>query len=428
MATDRRPVLSTRRDPRIGISVPGTTPNGARETIDDEPDVANRPSDAPAVGAEDPRTFRDHRRPPTEPEGLIPRAIATLDPGYFAWVMATGIVSVGTDLLGDHLLSQIILGVALAAFVGLILAYAARLVWFAPFVRQSAADPTTAMAYFTVVAGTDVLAVRLVMASHPLVAFALGTAAAIVWLGLTYALPWSIVAAARRPVLGEINGTWLVWVVATQSLSIVAAAVAPSAPMTWLRSNLPAIAVCLWGLGVMLYLILIVIIFLRLLVIEITPAEMGPAYWIAMGATAISVRAAAGILSLHDPSSTVLVATMRPFVVGLSVVLWAFGTWWIPLLVLLGFWRYVLRRYPRTYEPRVWNMVFPLGMYTVASYSLGHVAGLGFMTSVARLWVWIGVAAWVAVGCLMIDALIRALVAQRRRVRARLMTNEGRAR
>jgi tellurite resistance protein TehA-like permease len=350
------------------------------------------------------------------PEGLVRRAVATLDPGYFAWVMATGIVSVGTDLLGDHLLSQVVLGVTVAAFVGLALAYAARLVFFAPFVRQSASDPTTAMAYFTVVAGTDVLAVRLVMATHPLVAFALGTAAAALWLGLTYALPWSIVAAARRPVLGEINGTWLVWVVATQSLSIVAAAVAPSAPASWLRADLPAIAVCLWGLGVMLYLILIVIIFLRLLVIEVTPAEMGPAYWIAMGATAISVRAAAGILMLHGPSSAVLVAVMGPFVVGLSVVLWAFGTWWIPLLVLLGFWRYVLRRYPRTYEPRLWNVVFPLGMYTVASFSLGQVSGLGFMASVARVWVWVAVVVWVAVLCLMAGALVLVLIEQRRRV------------
>src|SRR5579875_2038273 len=343
------------------------------------------------------------------PDRLLPRAIATLDPGYFAWVMATGIVSIGTDLLGDHLLSQIVLGVTVAAFVGLVFAYAARLICFAPFVRQSAADPTTAMAYFTVVAGTDVLAVRLAMAGHPLLAFALGTAAAALWLVLTYALPWSIVAAAHRPVLGEINGTWLVWVVATQSLSIVAAAVAPRAPASWLQADLPAVAVSLWGLGVMLYLVLIVIIFLRLLLIEVTPAEMGPAYWIAMGATAISVRAAAGILVLHDPSSAVLVAVMRPFVVGLSVVLWAFGTWWIPLLVLLGFWRYVLRRYPRTYEPRLWNVVFPLGMYTVASFSLGRVPGLGFMASIARVWVWVGVAAWVGVLFLMAGALVRTL-------------------
>jgi len=375
----------------------------------DEADPRDEGAEGSSGGANRRIPDGSRARPLPVPGGLVRRAIATLDPGYFAWVMATGIVSVGTELLGDHLLSKVLLGVTVAAFVGLTLTYVARLVFFAAFVRQSAADPTTAMAYFTVVAGTDVLAVRLVMAAHPLVAFALGTAAAALWLVLTYALPWSIVATARRPVLGQINGTWLVWVVATQSLSIVAAAVAPSAPATWLRADLPAIAVCLWGLGVMLYLVLIVIIFLRLLVIEVTPAEMGPAYWIAMGATAISVRAAAGILALHDPRAAVLVAAMRPFVVGLSVVLWAFGTWWIPLLVLFGIWRYVLRRYPRTYEPRLWNVVFPLGMYTVASFSLGQIAGLGFMAAVARVWVWVGVAAWVAVLCVMGGALIRAL-------------------
>lgn len=343
------------------------------------------------------------------PQGLCRRGLATLDPGYFAWVMATGIISIGADLLGYRLLSQVVLGVTAAAFVALVLAYGARMVWFRPFVRQSLRDPTTAMAYFTVVAGSDVLGIRLAMAGHLLVAFGLGVAAAALWLILTYGLPWSIVAAARRPVLGEINGTWLVWVVATQSLSIIAAVVTPGAPSAWLRADLPAMAVCLWGLGVMLYLVFIVIIFLRLLLIEVTPAEMGPAYWIAMGATAISVRAAAGILALHGPHTGVLVSSLRPFVVGLSVVLWAFGTWWIPLLVLLGIWRYVLRRYPRTYEPRLWNVVFPLGMYTVASWTLGQTAGLGFMAAVARVWVWVGFAAWVAVLGLMAGALVRSL-------------------
>jgi tellurite resistance protein TehA-like permease len=203
------------------------------------------------------------------PAGLVRRAIATLDSGYFAFVMATGIVSIATDLLGYALLSEVILGFAVAGFVGLLAAYLARFVFFLPFVRQSAADPTTAMAYFTVVAGTDVLATRFVLAGHPLVAFGLGCGAALIWVGLTYGLPGSIVAGARRPVLREINGTWLLWVVATQSLSIVAAAVAPSAPATWLRADLPAIAICLWALGVMLYLVLIVIIFLRVKMLKI---------------------------------------------------------------------------------------------------------------------------------------------------------------
>lgn len=344
---------------------------------------------------------------PPLPEGHTARVIATLDPGYFAWVMASGIISVGTELLGYHLLSQVVLAVTIVAFVALTGAYVARLIWFRPYVRHSLRDPTTAMAYFTVVAGTDVLATRLSMADHPDITLGLGAAAALLWLILTYGLPWSIVAAARRPVLGEINGTWLIWVVATQSVSIVAAALAPNTPGTGLRANLPAIAVCLWGVGVMLYLILIVIIFLRLLLVEVTPKEMGPAYWIAMGATAISVRAAAGIIALHGPHATDLVTQLRPFIVGLSVVLWSFGTWWIPLLIAFGIWRYLLRGYSRDYEPRLWSVVFPLGMYTVASYTLGRAAGFNFMISVARVWVFVGVAAWAVVLILMAISLAK---------------------
>ena len=342
------------------------------------------------------------------PTGRINRAIATMDPGYFAAVMATGIVSIGTDLLRYTVLSRAVFGFTVAAFVVLGTAYLWRIIRLRPWFRRSLRDPTTAMAYFTVVAGTNVLATRLAMAGHPLATLVLAGCASVVWLVLTYGLPWSIVAAARRPVLGEINGTWLIWVVATQSLAIVAAALAADAPIHALREHLPVVAVCLWGVGVMLYLVLIVIIFLRLLLVEVTPAEMGPAYWIAMGATAISVRAAAGILSIKGPGSAV-VATLRPFLLGLSVVLWAFGTWWIPLLVAFGVWRYLVRRYPSTYEPRLWSVVFPLGMYTVASYSLGQTTpGLDFMTSIARVWVFVGLGSWVAVLGLLAWRLTRA--------------------
>jgi hypothetical protein len=137
---------------------------------------------------------------------------------------------------------------------------------------------------------------------------------------------------------------------------------------------------------------------------------MVPAYWIAMGATAISVRAAAGILDVHIPATAALITELRPFLLGVSVLLWSFGTWWIPLLLLFGIWRYLIRHYSRAYEPRMWNIVFPLGMYTVASWSLGHAAaGLSFMTSIARVWFFVGFAAWIVVAALMGVALVRAV-------------------
>src|SRR5689334_6303609 len=53
---------------------------------------------------------------------------------------------------------------------------------------------------------------------------------------------------------------------------------------------------------------------------------------------------------------------------------WAFGTWWIPLLVVLGLWRHVRQHGPLSYEPTLWSVVFPLGMYSVATLSFGKAA------------------------------------------------------
>lgn len=323
--------------------------------------------------------------------------------------MASGIVSVGTDLLGYSVLSDVVLAVTVAAFVGLVLAYLARVLWFPSFVRHSLQDPSVAMGYFTFVAGADVLGIRLVQAGQPAFAAGLAVAAGVLWIVLNYGLPWSIVARAHRPVLREFNGTWFIWVVSTQSLSIVAIGLVGAYHGAALRQDLAEAAVCLWGVGIVLYLVLVVIIVLRLMVVEVTPGEMGPAYWIAMGATAISVRAAAGILALPARVGGFPVGELHSFIVGAAVVLWSFGTWWIPLLVLFGLWRHVLRRYPLSYEPRLWSMVFPLGMYTVACYSLGRAAGFGFMVSIARVWVFVGVIAWVAVLVLMLGALAGAL-------------------
>ena len=343
------------------------------------------------------------------PDGRLGRWLATLDPGYFAAVMATGIVSIGAGLLGQVLLGDVLLWCTIAAFVILLTAYIIRAVAFPRRFARSLQEPAAAVSYFTVVAGTNVLAAGLLSRGLWQLALGLGLAAGLLWLALTYGIFCSIVLAGNRPLLREITGAWLVWVVGTQSLAIVAAGLAMRMPWPIAREAAPIASVMLWGIGIVLYLILVVIIFLRLFLIETTPPEMGPAYWILMGATAISVRAAAGILTLGDAAPSTLLTEMRPFVVGFSVVLWAFGTWFIPMLVLFGLWRYFVRGYSWAYEPKLWSVVFPLGMYTVASVTLGRAADLEFMTNLAGAWLWVGIAAWGIVFLLMIFALVRSL-------------------
>ena len=124
-----------------------------------------------------------------------------------------------------------------------------------------------------------------------------------------------------------------------------------------------------------------------------------------MGATAITVLAGAGILSL--PAALPVVRATAGFVEGFSFALWAFGTWWIPLLIVLGLWRHVRRHWPLAYEPALWSVVFPLGMYSVATLSFGKAAHLSFMEPLSRVVLWVAVAAWIAVAVAFLARLAR---------------------
>jgi len=182
-------------------------------------------------------------------------------------------------------------------------------------------------------------------------------------------------------------------VVATQSLSLVASTLARVWPSQ--AGLLAPVAVGLWSIGLVLYLLLVSLILQRWLTVPVTPQALSPPYWILMGATAIIVLAGARILSL-PPTPSVVRATAG-FVEGFSFALWAFGTWWILLLVVLGFWRYVRHHWPLSYEPALWSVVFPLGMFSVARLTFGKVAHLAFMEPLSRFMLWVAVAAWVAV-------------------------------
>jgi tellurite resistance protein TehA-like permease len=337
-----------------------------------------------------------------QPVGRTAAAVRNLDPGYFALVMATGIVSTGTFLLGPTWLSRALLIIACAGLVVLAAALAIRLVFFRAAVAADIQAPDRVFGFFTVTAGLDVLGVRLALAGHPLATAILAAVAAAAWLLLTYGVPASLLLArARDSVLGGVNGTWLLWIVATQSLSVAAAFLVPAWPS---QSDLLApVATGLWCVGLLLYLMVVALILLRWLTVPMTPAALGPPYWILMGATAITVLAGARILSL--PRHLPVVHATAGFVEGFTFAMWAFGTWWIPLLIILGVWRHLRRQWPLSYEPALWSVVFPLGMYSVATLTFGKAARLAFMEPIARVMLWVAVVAWVLVAAAFITRL-----------------------
>jgi tellurite resistance protein TehA-like permease len=88
--------------------------------------------------------------------------------------------------------------------------------------------------------------------------------------------------------------------------------------------------------------------------------------------------------------------SIRPFIGGFTLVAWAWGTWWIPLLLLFGCWKYGVRRLPLTYTPLFWSVVFPLGMYALASLRLSLATDFPQLRIISSLVVWIALAAWIA--------------------------------
>jgi tellurite resistance protein TehA-like permease len=331
--------------------------------------------------------------------------VSTLNPGYFALVMGTGIVSVGMEHHGQLLVSAALMWLAAAAYVVLVALHAWRISAFRAGVRSDITDPRRAFGFFTFVAGTDVLGTRFAIAGYNGAALALLAVGAVSWLVLGYVVPWTaVLGRSDRPVVAAANGTWFIWVVASQSIAVLAAALEPT--MAGGRRELALLAVFSWSVGVFLYAAAGTFVAARLMLYPLTPADLTPPYWVAMGATAITVLAGARIVQMADAP---MVSATRGLIAGASVVFWAFGTWLIPALVAAGWWRHKVHRIPLRYEASWWSIVFPLGMYGVAGHYLGRADDLPIVRAIGGNETWVALAVWVCVFVAMLRHLARTV-------------------
>ncbi|MEO8908034.1 MAG: tellurite resistance/C4-dicarboxylate transporter family protein [Microbacteriaceae bacterium] len=345
--------------------------------------------------------------------GVVARlrsGVRQLSPAYFAIVMATGIISAGLLLEGSALLSDILLAVSVLAYLVLIVLNVWRVIADRSVVVADLRDPAQAFGFFTFVAATNVLGARLAMdwgIVLPAVLLAVSGAA---WLISGYAIPWAVMLSERqRSVLSGVDGTWFIWAVASQSVAVLAASL--ETELVGIRELLSVVAIASWGVGLILYATIGILVIVRLVTHGITPEELGPAYWVAMGAAAITVLAGSRIVEM---SNTPMVTATRGLVAGGAVVLWCFATWLIPVLVAIGWWRHVAHRIPLLYTPALWGIIFPLGMYAVAGIYLGQADRLPLVTWIGSVFLWVAIAAWLATAAGMAVALARRFFSRAR--------------
>lgn len=334
-------------------------------------------------------------------------AIRTLKPGYFALVMATGIVSVAMDEHGQSALSLALLWLACVEYAVLLVLNTWRAAAYRRELIADLHDPSRAFPVFAFVAATNVVGTRLFIAGHHTTALVLVVIGWVAWLFLGYLVPWTaLFGHADGAALRGANGTWFICVVASQSVAVLAAALEPSVQAG--RRELAMLAVLSWSIGLFLYGATGLFVAARLVLYPPRPEDVAPSYWVAMGATAITVLAGAKIVQMADAPT---VAATHGLAVGASVVYWAFGSWLIPALVAVGVWRHVVHRVPLRYDVALWSMVFPLGMYAVGAHYLGQADHLPIVKAIGADEGWVALAAWLATFVAMLHHLARTLVA-----------------
>jgi len=321
--------------------------------------------------------------------------LATLSPAYFGLVMATGIVSIGAQLLGLPLLARTLFALNLLAYGVLWLLYLARLALHPRALLRDLIDHLRGPGFFTVVAASSVLGAQfLVLAENLTGGAVLWFVALVLWCALTYAIFTAFTVKEVKPPLQEgISGAWLLAVVATQSLSVLGALLAARIGQPYkLELNFFALSMWLWG-GI-LYIWMMSLIFYRYTFFRFLPGDLAPPYWINMGAMAISTLAGS-LLIVNAPDAPFL-TSLLPFTKGFTIFYWATGTWWIPMLLVLGVWRHVYKRFPLRYDPLYWGAVFPLGMYATSTQELTLAMGLDFLAPVPRVFLAVALLAWLA--------------------------------
>lgn len=329
-----------------------------------------------------------------EKQSRLGEAIADLFPGYFALVMATGIVSISAHLLGMTVVAWPLVFVNIAAYLVLVILLLIRIARFFPRVVADLGDHVRGPGFFTVVAGTCVLGSQLVIvAGQSQIAAVLWFIGLGLWVVIMYAFFTAITIKESKPELVKgINGAWLIAAVATQSVSVLGTLLAGH--FVAYREILLFFTLCMFLVGCMLYLLLITLIFYRFTFLDLTTASLTPPYWINMGAVAITTLAGARlILAAGDWS---FLAEILPFLKGFTLFFWASGSWWIPLLLILGAWRHLYKRFPLRYDPQYWGMVFPLGMYATCTFQLSKAISFEPLMIIPQIFIYLAIAAWIA--------------------------------
>ena len=256
--------------------------------------------------------------------GRLQNKVKSFPPAYFALVMATGIISTGCGQLQYNLLATFLFVLNNVQYIILFFILIVRIIFYFPEIKKDLATHSKGAGFLTYVAGTSILGIGYVQAHQMFIAGIIFLIfAAISWLIIICSFLASVIIQQEKPsIQNGINGSWLLLIVSTQSLVILATALAHHLSLSIeiiLFASLSA-----WLAGIMLYVIFVTFIMYRLIFNPLNASDTSPSYWIDTGAAAITTVSGASLSTVLAGSGYFM--EYLPVINLLSLLFWAVGT------------------------------------------------------------------------------------------------------
>ena len=207
-------------------------------------------------------------------------------------------------------------------------------------------------------------------------------------------VPFAMVV-SQKHVLESMTGVWLLPVVACEVAAASGALLAPHLS-PGVAADLVLAGYGLWALSVPLAMGIITILFLRLVLHSLPPAEMAVSSWLALGPLGTG---ALGLLLLGKAAPAAFAGGKLAFLgsvaQGIGVIgglaIWAYGAWWLALAVAM-----VLAQRPHRlpFNMGWWGFTFPLGVFILATNMLGAQTGLAAFMVAGHVMTGVFVALW----------------------------------
>ncbi|MBA8902250.1 TDT family transporter [Phyllobacterium sp. P30BS-XVII] len=192
--------------------------------------------------------------------------------------------------------------------------------------------------------------------------------------GIGLAIPFMMFT-RQSHAMEQMTSVWLLPVVASEVAAVSGGLLLPHIADISSQLSILLASYVLWALSVPLAMCILVVLFLRMALHKLPPANMAASSWLALGPIGTGALGmfvlsanATDILAAHGFGAVASAVSGASLILG--VVLWGYGLWWLAMAVMITI-RYFRNGVP--FNLGWWGYTFPLGVYAVATLRLGHI-------------------------------------------------------